>query len=243
MKQKKGTKKHFVKKKTSLWVKLSYIGGGLAAVVGVIAFIMLVRIADVTEELTASTPVPLPAVAPVTAWTPPVTLSQKDEVTLATETEEPPKETETPQLEAVFHEPEPPVITLPCEGEVSVPFSKEALIFSKTMQDWRVHSGIDIAVPSGTEIKAAADGVISSVYQDAFLGQTVVIDHEGGYQTLYQNLASTEMAEQGAKVTQGQCIGAAGDSAAAEKLEEAHVHFSMKQGETFVNPMDFLKEN
>ncbi len=240
MKQNKGAKKHFAKKKTSFWVKLSYIGGGLATVVGVIAFVMLMRIADVTEELTASTPVPLPAVAPVTAWTPPVSLSQE---ALPTEVEETPKETEAPQVEAVFREPEPPVIILPCEGTLSVPFSKEELLFSKTMQDWRVHSGIDIAVSSGTEIKAAADGVVSSVYRDAFLGHTVVIAHEGDYQTIYQNLASTEMAEQGAKVTQGQCIGAVGDSAVAEMLEEAHVHFAMKQGEVFVNPMNFLAKN
>ena len=58
---------------------------------------------------------------------------------------------------------------------------------------------------------------------------------------MYQNLASVNMVEVGMQVTAGQAIGAVGNSAAAELLEESHLHFALLAEESFVDPIPFIE--
>ena len=77
------------------------------------------------------------------------------------------------------------------------------------------HLGVDIAAPAGTPIKAAAGGVVSFAKPGLyFTGGTVIIDHGYGLSTLYIHLQNIAV-RAGDRVTQGQIIGALGETGRA----------------------------
>ena len=138
---------------------------------------------------------------------------------------------------------EPFKLSLPVSGDILKPYSADTLLYSKTLGDWRTHTGIDFFAEKDTEVKAAADGVVAEVYQDPLMGYTVVLSHSQGFQTIYQNLSSNRLVSEGETVTEGQTIGTVGESAPAELLENTHLHFSLKSGDSFVNPIDYVKSD
>ncbi len=156
----------------------------------------------------------------------------------ASPTKEP---TEAPKVQAVFAQEEPFILSLPLAGDVLLPFSKDKLLYSKTLGDWRTHGGLDLAADSGTAVMAAADGTVTEAYFDPLMGHTIEISHKGDQKTRYQNLASTEMVSIGQEVSRGQTIAAVGNSATAELLEDSHLHFALLEGGEEKNPMDFVK--
>ena len=74
------------------------------------------------------------------------------------------------------------------------------------------------------------------------MGTTVVIGHEGGYQTTYSNLQPQTNVAEGDTGSAGQIIGAVGDAAAAEAAQEPHLHFSVTQEGEPVDPNAFLAQ-
>jgi murein DD-endopeptidase MepM/ murein hydrolase activator NlpD len=99
------------------------------------------------------------------------------------------------------------------------------------------NDGINIAVPLGTAIHAAAAGTVS--YASDGLknyGYLVLIRHEDGYVTAYAH-AEKLLVTRGQKVVQGQVIGYAGRSG---DVDEPQVHFEIRRGTTPVNPHPLL---
>ena len=128
----------------------------------------------------------------------------------------------------------------PLQGEVLSPYAMEVLSYNQTTRDWRTHNGIDLAAPAGTEVVAAADGEVYTVYEDETMGTTVVIRHEGGYTTRYCSLAAEVAVSAGQPVTMGQPIGTVGTTALMENALGDHVHFSVMKDDEPVDPMSFL---
>ena len=130
----------------------------------------------------------------------------------------------------------------PVEGEVIKNYSMDALVYSDTMKDYRVHSGIDIASTVGAEVIAFTDGVVSAVTEDYFNGTTVVITHEQGVVSYYMNLDPTvaEGIEVGAEVLAGQPVGYVGTTARAEALDPAHLHFELRVNGSHIDPLPEL---
>ena len=77
----------------------------------------------------------------------------------------------------------------PVAGEEIFGYSMEALSYNQTTRDWRVHNGVDLAAEAGSEVCAAADGEVYTVYEDDAMGATVVIRHDDGFTTRYSSLA------------------------------------------------------
>ena len=128
----------------------------------------------------------------------------------------------------------------PVEGAQITGYSMEALSYNQTTRDWRVHNGVDIAAETGTEVCAAADGKVYTVYEDDAMGCTVVIRHDGGYTTRYSSLAEELTVKAGDEVKAGQVIGYVGDTALVETTLGTHVHFGVTcQGEP-MDPAEFL---
>jgi murein DD-endopeptidase MepM/ murein hydrolase activator NlpD len=99
---------------------------------------------------------------------------------------------------------------------------------------------MDIAAEAGTEVKAAADGEVYTVYEDPQMGMTVVIRHEDGYTTHYSSLAEDVSVKAGETVKLGQTIGTVGNTALMESALPDHVCFRVtRDGET-IDPADFL---
>lgn len=128
----------------------------------------------------------------------------------------------------------------PVEGAVVAEYAMECLSYNETTRDWRVHAGMDLAAEAGTEVKAAADGEVYTVYTDEEMGTTVVIRHEGGYTTHYASLSEEVRVAAGDQVTLGQTIGTVGSTALMESALGDHVCFRVTCDGEVVDPAEFL---
>jgi murein DD-endopeptidase MepM/ murein hydrolase activator NlpD len=100
----------------------------------------------------------------------------------------------------------------------------------------RMHEGIDIAVPSGTPVRASADGtVIHSGWLGGY-GLLVVVDHGNGLATAYAHNSSLLVAV-GQQVSQGQTISLAGSTG---NSSGPHVHFEVRVNGVAVDPLLYL---
>ncbi len=136
-----------------------------------------------------------------------------------------------------------PQFSVPVDNFVIKDYSDEIPVFSYTMNDYRVHNGIDIACSTGTPVLAAADGVVCEVFSDPMMGVTVGLQHTGGAVTRYKGLSEDSMGlvTTGEEVSRGQVIGASGETALIESAEEAHVHFELLIDGEHMDPGDYMK--
>ena len=132
---------------------------------------------------------------------------------------------------------------IPVSGEIIHEYAMDCLCYNETTRDWRVHNGIDIAAEAGTQVCAAADGTVYTVYVDDTMGTTVVIRHQDDYVTVYSSLSPEVSVEPGDTVTLGQPIGTVDNSAMLETALGDHVHFSVTHNDEPVDPEDFFKLN
>ncbi len=130
--------------------------------------------------------------------------------------------------------------TAPVEGQTVAAYAMDALSYNQTTRDWRTHSGMDIAAAAGTQVVAAADGVVYTTYEDDRLGTTVVIRHDGGYTTQYSSLSKELSVSAGDTVAMGQVIGCVGSTALLESALGDHVHFSVTYRDQQMDPAEFL---
>ncbi len=132
---------------------------------------------------------------------------------------------------------------MPVIGEISLEYAMDKLVYSKTLEEWRAHAGVDIASDRGTPVRAVADGVISDVRNDSYYGITVVIDHGNDLKSLYRNLASDETVVVNQKVKQGEVVGSIGNTAMDESAEQPHLHFEVLKKDISVDPMTYLPKS
>ena len=135
----------------------------------------------------------------------------------------------------------PRLVVSPLNGQVLTAFSVDKLVYDVTMDDWRVHDGVDISAKPGTTVLAACSGTVLAVEDDPMMGTTVTISHDGGYQTTYANLQAQPTVEEGDTVSAGQIIGAVGTTAKAEFGQSPHLHFSVMKDGDVIDPEEFLK--
>ncbi len=126
----------------------------------------------------------------------------------------------------------------PVSNTITQKFSGETPVFSKTLQDWRVHTGLDLSAKQEDPVKSAADGTVKDVYADDSLGNTIVITH-GTVEAYYSGLGQTSV-KKGDKVKQGQQIGTIG-IVPCESQDPPHLHLAMKKNGKFIDPLTVLK--
>lgn len=131
-------------------------------------------------------------------------------------------------------------VVRPVAGQTLKAYSMDALVYSRTMADWRVHNGVDLAAQDGAQVLAARAGTVSAIYEDAFYGATIELTHEDGYRTVYSNLTPTALVTIGQSVRAGTVLGAVGATAAAECADAPHLHFCVLRGTEYVDPETFL---
>ena len=136
-----------------------------------------------------------------------------------------------------------PEFSLPVNGEISMDFSDSVPVFSQTMGDWRTHLGVDVLSELGTEVLAVADGTVTNVWEDPFMGTCVSIEHSGKAVSIYKNLAK-EVGDGiviGSAVKAGDVIGTIGETAMNEIAQEPHLHYELTVDGKIVDPKDHIK--
>lgn len=135
--------------------------------------------------------------------------------------------------------PEKIVFAYPAAGAATETFHIESLSYSKTMGDFRTHSGIDFSSEQTEDVYACADGTVKEVFNDTFMGLSVCIDHGNGIESEYSSLSEC-FVNNGDAVTAGSVLGKSGDTASIEKAEGHHVHLEVKKNGVSVNPEEFF---
>ena len=128
----------------------------------------------------------------------------------------------------------------PVEGEIVKEFAKDNLIFSETLQEWTVHTGIDIKADKTTVVKSAEAGTVKSIKNDPRYGLTIVVEHENGFETVYSNLLTSEFVVENEKVEKGQSLGTVGNTAVFESADEPHLHFEILKDSIQVDPSIYI---
>jgi murein DD-endopeptidase MepM/ murein hydrolase activator NlpD len=100
------------------------------------------------------------------------------------------------------------------------------------------HPGLDIAVPLGTEIRAAGGGVVVEVKEDVEYGLSVRLAHPDGYETLYAH-ASRTLVEEGNRVPTGQVIALSGNSG---RSTAPHLHFEVRRAGKVLDPLQLISK-
>ena len=137
-----------------------------------------------------------------------------------------------------------PSFSLPVSGTLTNKHDPELQVFSQTMNDYRVHLGVDIETAENAPVYAAADGKISKIWVDTPMGYCVAVTHSGNCVTVYKNLSATlpEGITEGASVRAGQLIATVGNSAMVEVADEPHLHFEMTVSDLAVDPLEYFDE-
>jgi hypothetical protein len=122
----------------------------------------------------------------------------------------------------------------PAEGVVSGVFGSQRILNGQARSP---HSGVDFAAPTGAPVLAAADGAVVMAEPDLFLtGQTVMIDHGLGVNTVYAHMSAISV-KLGERVRKGQLIGKVG---ATGRATGAHLHWGLSVGAIKLDPLAAL---
>ncbi len=133
------------------------------------------------------------------------------------------------------------IFCVPIEGTIQKMYSTDKVIYSKTLQQWKTHDGLDIAPTGSKEVKAIERGVIDEIYDDNFYGKTIVIEHISGYKSRYSNLDNNVYVSVGESVIKGQKIGKVGNTSVGEYLDDPHLHFMIFLNDESINPSYLYK--
>lgn len=115
----------------------------------------------------------------------------------------------------------------PVYGTISSRFGRRGRSF---------HSGLDIAAPTGTPIKAADGGTVSFTGWSSGYGYLVKINHGGGYETYYAH-CSQILAKTGEKVSKGDVIAKVGNTG---RSTGPHCHFEVRVNGVAQNPSNYI---
>ena len=144
-----------------------------------------------------------------------------------------------PQSEEIITDtPVANTLVLPLAGNIQKAFSIEELVYSNTYRDMRIHSGIDISGKNGDLIRAAGNGTVTAVLDDARLGLYVEIDHGKGLVARYCGLSSVTV-EEGDTVDALTELGRLGE-VPEECLDALHLHLEFYKDSLAVDPLSVI---
>jgi murein DD-endopeptidase MepM/ murein hydrolase activator NlpD len=138
-----------------------------------------------------------------------------------------------------------PVITTP-EG-MMMPLETVSIVHdygfyhNKTLNNYYEHKGVDFTAEVGTQVLAADDGVVESIYKDDVLaGTEITVNHGDGVKTTYRFVSVNENLTVGAEVKRGDVIATVAEATGEEYKDGAHLHFEIKKDGKTVDPATYL---
>lgn len=129
------------------------------------------------------------------------------------------------------------VLSYPVNGPITSPYGMR---FHPILRYYKLHSGIDFGVPSGTSVRSAMGGTVLESYYNSAYGNRVVVEHgfvRGVYLVTTYNHMLRSTVRPGEKLDRGEVLGYVGSTGYSTG---PHLHFETIQDGDFVNPMTWL---
>lgn len=120
-------------------------------------------------------------------------------------------------------------------------YSEKQPSYSKTLDVWEIHKGLDVSAKDGSEVKSILNGIVSEVFEDDEYGKSVKITSENNTVVIYSGLSEETKVSKDDSIEEGQCIGLVGNTADVESEDGPHVHIEAYKEDKSINPMDLLK--
>ena len=124
-------------------------------------------------------------------------------------------------------------------GESLNAYSAGAPVYSKTMKDWRIHTGLDVAAENESPVLACANGQVKETYTDSMLGNVILVEH-GDYLFYYCGVGENFLVNPGDVVTAGQKLGVV-TAVPYEAAEEPHLHLEVRRDGVALDPQAVLE--
>lgn len=138
------------------------------------------------------------------------------------------RETETTKAASCY-------FALPSENNITKHFSGGEMVKNTTTDDWRAHTGIDIAGKVGDPVKAICDGTVTDVRDDDLWGTIVTIDHGNGIISEYRGLGRGSTPDVGAQVKINDKVGNLGEIP-VENADGVHLHIEIREKGNIIDP-------
>ena len=129
----------------------------------------------------------------------------------------------------------------PVKGNVIMNYSMDHTIYFATLMQYKCNPAIIIDAEVGTDVKAAARGIVSSIdANNEETGYTITMSIGDGYSLVYGQLGNVAL-KVGDKVNAGEVIGTVNEPTKYYTLEGSNLYFQVLQDDQTVNPMLLLK--
>lgn len=129
----------------------------------------------------------------------------------------------------------------PVEGEIVIPYSPEHGVYHYTLDQFGTSNAIVLSSLVGTEVKAAAKGVVVSIEEDIRTGTTVTLALGNNTELVYGQLDLTDLKE-GDIIEAGECLGTVAEPTKYYVEEGPNLYFQVKEGEETIDPGLLLTE-
>ena len=118
--------------------------------------------------------------------------------------------------------------------KITSPFGRRTHPVTGNQQN---HTGVDLAVASGTDVFSPANGKVVSVWTDGTCGRGIKISHSSGYETLYCHL-DKQLVLQNQQVKKGDLIAKSGNSG---RSTGSHLHYAIKKDGIYIDPAELMQ--
>lgn len=195
----------------------------------------------VTERAT-SAPTQAPTAAPTAAPTQPATRAPEHtpsvEATLP-RTEDADRADEISSLQAVLRVTDS--LVYPVKSRSVLKQYSESAVYSKTMRDYRAHTGCDFVADEGENVYAMCGGKVKDISVSELYGIIVEVESEG-FSVYYCGLDPDLSAAKGDVVKTGDTIGAVGQIP-CECEDDSHIHIEIRVGSRLIDPLSVINNN
>lgn len=125
----------------------------------------------------------------------------------------------------------------PSDGDIDRVFSLSP-VYDETMEDWRIHKGIDFIAERGDEVRSIGNGKVVRVISDPSWGYCIDVDY-GEFTARYCGMEQGTTVIIDDVVSKGDLIGKVG-FIPCESKQESHLHFEIVRGEAWVDPKEVI---
>lgn len=127
-------------------------------------------------------------------------------------------------------------LVMPFAGNVLINYSADKSVYFPTLQQYKCNPALVLAATSGESVKAAANGMVSRIYDDPMTGKTVVMNLGNGYELTYGQLQEVTVSE-GTYVAEGEIFAQIAEPTRYYAVEGSNLYLKLTKDGVPVNPV------